>query len=266
MMLVGCVGVGDSIPELPSTIVDVENPKFAESSPTSTESVTDVPIEATEIILQEIPETISNTPTRQQVDIKICSPLAEHEVDHLQHIVSSPYSPPPMGKDDRHQGVDFAYYNQEGRASILGEGIQTIFGGWVAAVLEDRLPYGNMVLIETPFRSILLFINETLALDESESLYHLYAHMENPPDFIIGSWIECGAYLGNVGKTGYNIPVAHLHLETRIGPSGWRFNGMAYYDTLATDSERQNYKLWRMSGEFRHFNPMILFTTNNPPE
>jgi hypothetical protein len=80
---------------------------------------------------------------------EICSPLEEHNLRYLSGIVSSPYHPPPMGKDDRHQGVDFAYYNQGTRGSIEGEGVQAILPGWVAVVIENRLPYGNMIIIET---------------------------------------------------------------------------------------------------------------------
>jgi len=60
-----------------------------------------------------------------------------------------------------------------------------------------------------------------------------------------------------VGMSG-NAGVPHLHIETRIGPAGARFSGMRFYDTLATQQERDNYLLWRTSGVYRHFNPMDL--------
>ncbi len=207
---------------------------------------------------------VEKTTSTPQLDWKLCSPLAEHEIGSLNGIISSPYNPPPMGKDDRHQGVDFAYYNQDGRASIQGEGVTAILGGWVAAILIDRLPYGNMVMIETPYNRLPAGIVKGLEITENESLYHLYAHMEGLPEILISQWVGCGDLLGTVGKTGYNIPVAHLHLETRIGPAGWRFEGMAYYDTQATEIERENYVMWRMSGMFRHFDPMCLFDLLEP--
>jgi len=37
------------------------------------------------------------------------------------------------------------------------------------------------------------------------------------------------------------------------------FENMAYYDTRATATEMETYELWRMSGVFRHFDPLILF-------
>ena len=187
-----------------------------------------------------------------------CSPLAEHRIDELSEIVSSPYDPPPIGKDDRHQGVDFAYYNRGERATIEGEGVQAIMAGRVAVKLNDQNPYGNMVMIETPWDYVPAETREDLMIDEGESVYHLYGHLQNLP-VLSNALVECGAHLGFVGDTGYNIAMAHLHLETRIGPSGADFEEMRFYDTRASEAERENYALWRMSGLYRHFDPMLLF-------
>lgn len=99
-----------------------------------------------------------------------------------------------------------------------------------------------------------------LGIVAGESLYHLYAHFDESPLPEAGDWVACGELIGEVGKSGYNIPVAHLHLETRIGPSGAIFDEMGYYDTRASEVARENYETWRMSGVFRHFNPMVLFS------
>ncbi|MBC8508275.1 MAG: hypothetical protein H8D34_25750, partial [Chloroflexi bacterium] len=58
---------------------------------------------------------------------------------------------------------------------------------------------------------------------------------------------------------GYVVPVAHLHLETRIGPPGIAFESMAFFDTQATPVEQAAYTRWRTSGNFQHFDPMQLF-------
>jgi murein DD-endopeptidase MepM/ murein hydrolase activator NlpD len=232
-------------------------------SPSVTFTVIPATTTATPLITTTIPlATPSSTPTITPTSVpafRLCSPLAEHQVSDLPGIVSSPYDPPPMGKDDRHQGVDFAYYNQGGRESILGEGVTAILPGWVVTVIPDRLPYGNMVILETPRERLSAEIIQGLGIEPGESLYHLYAHFLEVPLPSPGAWVECGDLIGQVGATGYNIPVAHLHLETRIGPAGKRFDGMGYYDTQASESDRVNYELWRMSGVFRHFDPMVLF-------
>jgi murein DD-endopeptidase MepM/ murein hydrolase activator NlpD len=167
-----------------------------------------------------------------------------------------------MGKDDRHQGVDFAYYNQGGRNSITGEIVQAILPGRVVVVVYDRLPYGNMVLVETQQADLPVESIAYLGMAVDESLYHLYAHFQDPPYPKIGDWVSCGEPLGQVGASGYNIPVAHLHLETRLGPADTPIGVMAYYDTQATASEMEAYRLWRTSGVFRHFDPMILLNAN----
>jgi murein DD-endopeptidase MepM/ murein hydrolase activator NlpD len=205
------------------------------------------------------PETNIPATSSPDVLLNLCSPLAEHKIEDLLEIISSPYNPPPIGKDDRHQGVDFAYYNSGGRVSIEGEGVSAIFNGWVTASIENRLPYGNMIILETPYANLPLNLIDNLDINRGESIYHLYAHLSEPPIQKIGDWVLCGDLIGHVGKTGYNIPVAHLHLETRIGPAGERFMEMAYYDTRANEKEMANYELWRLSGKYHHFNPMKLF-------
>lgn len=102
-------------------------------------------------------------------------------------------------------------------------------------------------------------INEQFEIGVRDSLYILYAHFSNSPLVDWGDQVACGQTLGEVGATGYNIVNPHLHLETRIGPADANFmDGMAYYDTRTTPVERENYELWRTSGNFRHFDPMLL--------
>jgi len=205
--------------------------------------------------------TKSATPEKKY---QLCSPLAEHEIRDLPSIQSDPYAPPSPGKDDRHHGVDFAYYNQNGRESIKGEGITAILMGRVVSVLENRLPYGNMVIIETQREDLWPELIRHLEIAPGESLYHLYAHFGQPSQVVLHMQIECGQLIGEVGKTGYNIPIPHLHLEMRIGPEGAIFERMAFYDTRAVEEEMSNYKLWRTSGVFRHIDPMNLFVNNWP--
>ena len=180
-------------------------------------------------------------------------------MQEIFEIVSDPYDPPPMGKDNRHQGTDFSYYRRRDRNTIEGEAVQSMFAGRVVAVVKDRPPYGNMVIIETAPDDLLTEIVNKYSFGENESLYVLYAHFRYPPIVSLGETINCGQPLGEVGATGYNIVNPHLHIETRIGISTYLFlDGMAYYDTSTNEDERSSYELWRMSGEFRHFDPMRL--------
>jgi murein DD-endopeptidase MepM/ murein hydrolase activator NlpD len=196
--------------------------------------------------------------------VRICSPLADHRLDELAAIISDPYHPPPMGKDDRHQGVDFSYYRQDGRATIEGEGVQSVLPGKVAAAIHDSFPFGNLVIIEIPRENLPDHLLKALKLAEGQSLYVLYAHLEAPPLVRLGDPVTACQALGAVGKSG-NAGVAHLHLETRVGPVGAVFTGMAYYTLQASQAERDNYVLWRMSGVFQHFDPMILLKDSLKP-
>jgi len=176
----------------------------------------------------------------------------------LTEIISSPYEPPPPGKDERHHGVDFFYYNHGGRSAIEGEGVQAIMSGRVVASMQDRLPYGNMVIVETPYEWLPKNIIQAIPIPTGSSVYHLYAHFAENPQVSLGEQVECGLPLGHVGKSGYVVPIAHLHLETRIGPPGITFENMVFFDTQATPEEQAAYTRWRTSGEFQHFDPLIL--------
>ncbi|MBN1667011.1 MAG: M23 family metallopeptidase [Anaerolineales bacterium] len=197
-------------------------------------------------------------PEEEILHALICSPLAATPLETLAEIVSDPYNPPPPGRDERHQGVDFAYYQRFGRDSIAGETVQALLPGIVAFAQGNRLPYGNVMIIETLPEALPEEIKVQFGLQSGEALYQLYAHLQDLPLLEQGQAVTCGQALGLVGQTGYNIPVPHLHLELRIGPAGMRFAGMAFYDTRATPAEMDAYQQWRMSGEFRHLDPMLL--------
>jgi len=187
----------------------------------------------------------------------ICSPLVDTPLDDLHLIVADPYRPPPPGSELRHHGVDFAYFHRFGRTAIEGAGVQSVLKGQVAAAVVDSFPYGNMLIIETPGAALPSALASQIQIAPGESLYVLYAHMERPPALRLGDAVDACQTLGAVGKSG-NAGGAHLHLETRLGPSGTRIASMGYYKAWATEEQRANYLLWRTSGTYRHFDPMTV--------
>jgi murein DD-endopeptidase MepM/ murein hydrolase activator NlpD len=203
--------------------------------------------------------TPSKIPTKTEIPFIMCSPLLGETLNSLWEIITNPFGFPPAGREDLHHGVDFAYYRRGNRISIEGEIIQSILPGKVAASIKDRLPYGNMVIIETDKSLLPDEVKEKLDIKTGESIYSLYAHMGQPPKIELGEEILCGQELGIVGKTGYYIVNPHLHLETRIGPSDIKFDGMTFYDTSASEQEMDNYLLWRISNDFRNIDPMSIF-------
>lgn len=201
---------------------------------------------------------LEQEPTATPVEpLQPCTPLREHTLEELPGIISDGYHPPPIGKDDRHQGVDFSYYRRGERLSIEGVVIQSIYPGRVAAALEGTFPFGNFVMIETPAAELPAELRERFSILEGESLYVLYAHLLAEPGLALGEAVEACQEIGQVGKSG-NAGVAHLHLEMRHGPAGARFPAMAYYLAEHTTEERANYLLWATSGTFLHFDPMAV--------
>ncbi|MFC2055706.1 hypothetical protein ACFLV7_15630 [Chloroflexota bacterium] len=207
--------------------------------------------------LPDTPSPLPSNTATPKPPFKICSPLEIHPLEVLPKIISDPYRPPPAGRDDRHQGVDFSHYVFGDLTTIQGIVVQSILPGVTAATIQDSFPYGNIAIIETPFIDLPDSLTVRLQIKPDESLYTLYAHMEQPPMVALGEYIPACHTLGSVGKSG-NAGVTHLHLETRIGRSGVHFPVMSNYLVEITPKEEEYYILWRTSGEFRHFDPMDL--------
>lgn len=200
--------------------------------------------------------TTTNTPVPEP---EFCTPLQDHTLQDLQEIITQAFLPPPPGKDTGHHGMDFAYYRRGGRLSIAGVLIQSVLKGKVASVLENEIPYGNMIMVESRYQDIPGKVASALGVTDSDSLYVLYAHMGARSTLNIGDSAACGQVLGEVGNTpkGWSSD-PHLHLEARVGPPGAVFDGMVYYDTRAKPEEMANYERWRMSGEFVLVDPLMM--------
>jgi murein DD-endopeptidase MepM/ murein hydrolase activator NlpD len=194
----------------------------------------------------------------------VCSPLTGIDLIELPEIISSPYDPPPPGKEDRHHGIDFAFYRRGDKTSIQGTGVQALLPGVVVMALEDSFPYGNVVIVESSLAMVPTGSKDKLDFREGESLFSLVAHLEDIPLVEVGQDVAACQLLGTVGKSG-NAGVAHLHLETRLGPSGIVFDSMGFYLAESNQREKENYLRWRISGEFRHFNPLTLLVPSVPP-
>jgi murein DD-endopeptidase MepM/ murein hydrolase activator NlpD len=223
------------------------------------------------------------TPTPVLIN-KICSPLANETLESITEILTQAYKQPRSGNDDGHQGLDFAFYRRLDRIGIEGLPVLASLPGKVVAVINDRWPYGNAIIIETPMDllapDLVTSINVPLLQptvmpdprvncppgelpftikESSRSLYLLYGHLIDNPTLLPGEEVLCGQQLGEVGNSGYSSN-PHLHFETRIGPSGAHFDSMAYYIAGSYEAERYNYCVWRVSNLFQLFDPMQLLS------
>jgi murein DD-endopeptidase MepM/ murein hydrolase activator NlpD len=187
---------------------------------------------------------------------QICTPLQDHELGRITDYISHPFSDSiGSNQETGHHGVDFSYYTKDGSGPpIDGIPVQSMINGRVAGIGVNRLPYGNMLIIETPFENLPVAIADYFKLQSGSSIYLLYAHMLASPIHKVGQLIACGEFLGNVGNSGFSGN-PHLHLETRVGPSGLDLPTMIFYDTTATLAEQAAYNQWRIGEIFTLFDP-----------
>ncbi len=259
---------------LTSSIKDVSTP----SPPLIDQKHESAPTENPE---KEVSEISTNNLTLEE-QFMISSPLQGIELEELDGINSNPFFFAGTGKDEGHHGTDFSFYQFKEFSTIEELPIHSIFSGNVSSVVNDRPPYGNMIMIETLIKelpeslqsilkSYIMFedlpnftnlqcpkyeLTENFHLDDL-SIYVLYAHLYETPLLELGNSIDSGDQIGKVGNTGASGN-PHLHLEFRLGPSNFQFSEMAHYDNGATTLEMHNYCLWRVSGYFFQIDPMEI--------
>jgi murein DD-endopeptidase MepM/ murein hydrolase activator NlpD len=234
-------------------------PPTASSEPalTPTPSPTTLPNTPTLVLT---PDTL--TPGTLLPGTSLCSPLAVLALDEIPTFITQPFIAPAsrhdaehpewVRKDDGHHGVDIGYYKRDGEL-FTGTPVLAALDGKIAAIVRDRPPYGNMLMVETPLERTPAPLRE----NTGDSLYTLYAHLQNLQPLTIGQPVVCGQQLAETGLTGFTGG-PHLHFETRWGPPGETFDSMAYYRADASADELANYERWRMSAVFHLFDPMQL--------
>lgn len=214
---------------------------------------------------------------------QVCSPLEGVSVNDLSSHIVNPFHPPRPGSDDPHQGVDLADLYPGSGVARAGLRVRAVLAGRVATVIQDRFPYGNAILVETPLEGIPAGWLAALQVPTpaptfsshsaltcptpqvppvwnltQRSLYLIYAHMQQTPRLQEGEAVSCGEGLGAIGSSG-NALNPHLHLEARVGPAGADFASMAHYDSSASPQEMRSYCEWRVSGLFQLIDPTGFF-------
>lgn len=293
-VLAGCQGNSDIIATSTSSGEEYNNlfnlptttlsPDSIESKNNSSESLEPFQRE-TSVPITELDEEIQNPlDPLYDAEFEISSPLQGISIEELSEIESNAFDFAGKGKDEGHHGTDFSFYRYKSFEKIENLPIQSIFSGQIRSIINNRPPYGNMIIVETPLRDfpddMQQFFYEVYSaqippfhtnlncpgyqIQEFEqglanlSVYVLYAHLYEFPEKTIGRHIASGEIIGEVGNTGLSGN-PHLHLEIRVGMSNYDFEMMAHYDNAATMEEIYNYCLWRVSGYFFQYNPMDFF-------
>jgi len=275
-MIYGCTNIPEVFP--------TQELQKEKSSATSVPRATTTPTPWSTKIIS--PPAISPTPW-----FLVCSPLDGIRIQEISNRVSNKYSPPHPGSDEPHQGVDFSITDEVSGIAYGGNLVNAVLTGEISTIIKERFPYGNAIILETPLKSlppsfldkiiiptpsafqighpilscpeeqISAFLNNFVppiqTIQSKRSIYLLYAHLKNIQDIQPGQKIYCGQNLGVVSDSG-NALNPHLHLESRVGPSGIRFSSLAHYDTSATPEEMANYCVWRISSMFQLVDPMEI--------
>jgi murein DD-endopeptidase MepM/ murein hydrolase activator NlpD len=230
-----------ALPATPTSLPTAPPTETASPAPTATET------------LQPTATPIPLTP--------VCSPLTDHALTDLRNYMTQPFiAPVGANKETGHHGVDFAYYRRDGVGPhIVGTPIQSVLNGTMAGLGYNPV-YGNYLIIETRFEFLPVDLAALYEMQLGESLYILYAHMQDLAPFEIREPIDCRQVIGQVGGSGdpFFVTDPHLHLETRVGISGYFVEPMSFYDTQATEAEKAEYTKWRSSDFFRLLDPMLL--------
>ena len=207
----------------------------------------------------------STTPT--VLEQKMCSPLQVQPLEDLSQIITQTYLPPRQLEsgeysDEGHHGLDLGYYTREG-ALFTGTGVTAVFDGIVAGLVNDKPPYGNAIILESLPHQIPAELGVVFAVGEGESVYTLFAHLQEMQIQQLGEDISCGQQIAQTGLTGFTGG-PHLHIEFRVGPSSTQFDSMGYYRADMLPVEMENYRLWRNSGTFRLVDPAVVFGLDAP--
>lgn len=235
------------------------SPPQPEAGPTSLPSATAQPTATPN-------PTSTHTPSATPIPISaVCSPLAGHAIDTLLSLyLTQPFIPPAGANEETgHHGLDFAYYSGgPSGGHINGTPVQSVLDAQVAGLGYNGV-YGHYLITETRFTHLPAELAAHYQAGEQDSLYVLYAHLQQPAPFELGDALACAQMLGHVGDSGDRFFVSdpHLHLETRVGAAGLRLGPMAYYSTTATEEEKAEYLRWRTGEELHLMDPTFLLNS-----
>jgi RHS repeat-associated protein len=109
--------------------------------------------------------------------------------------------------------------------------------------------YGNLIVIEYPYENLPPKIS--LQIENGQSIYIIYAHLNEPSYLQTGDSVVAGQVIGFTGNTGNSTGV-HLHLEVRVG------NDLPSLPMATVDFSLEN-ELWYHWWGTPHVDPHNIF-------
>jgi len=224
---------------------------------------TALPSSSASIMPSLTPETAATAvPSNTPIPVtELCSPLLDHSFAELFDYITQPFiAPLGENRETGHHGVDIAYFHRAGDGPhIEGTTIQSVLNGQVAGFGYNPV-YGNYIILESAAQFLPDSVVSLYSIEEGQSIYQLFAHMEEPTSFVLGDNVECAMIVGRVSDSGDQFFVSdpHLHFEIRVGPADIQFGPMSFYDTLASEQEKAEYMFWRTDASFALHDPMLL--------
>ena len=99
--------------------------------------------------------------------------------------------------------------------------------------------YGNMLIIEYGYDSLPQSVRDAYDVEEDQSIYFLYAHLQEPSAFEAGDIVNSGRRIGGVGST-RNSTGSHLHLEMRVDASQQIFTDRRFCNVSCGSTDAYN--------------------------
>jgi len=154
---------------------DIQVENSIGESPASTPTPTTHPTQTTSVI--------PPTPTKDLINT-VCSPLEGLSLEELisdPTVISQVFKTPRPGLDDGHTGIDYAYYRRGDRVGIEGLAIYAVLKGKIISILDNKWPYGNMIIIETPIEEINTQLFNVISPPQTAPTVEPAPHVNCPP-------------------------------------------------------------------------------------
>jgi murein DD-endopeptidase MepM/ murein hydrolase activator NlpD len=169
------------------------------------------------------------------MDIRYLSPVAGYELPYKDKLI------PGAGRPYRRDTTDGIHHGWDILAPF-GTPVQTLAKGKVIRVINDwtwgdfkKLKKGNLTR-DDELMNLNIFRGNQIWLQTMDGNVTFYSHLSKiSPDITVGSEVNAGTYLGNIGISGVpdkNYKDIHLHFEVQQNPFQEGMKNPTYLDIM----------------------------------